>query len=208
MPNIFGPQNMFEVPNFRILGPWKYQKMIFFIKNIKKFACWNIANFVTFLMKKSILLVLLGVKSFKMGYPKNILRPNNILIPSKLDFLGQEPVNQNWGPILVFDEKHHFFVLLRVKNPKIGYHRNILGPKRNLTPFGHEALNWYWGLIFVFSIFWKNLKFHSFLEIPLKCLFEYGPSFYEQKQAKRLKSCKRIGSMVNELDGWQYCLIE
>ena len=43
----------------------------------------------------------------KMGYSKNILGPKNILTLSKLDFVGQGPVNWNWVPILVFDEKYH-----------------------------------------------------------------------------------------------------
>ena len=38
------------------------------------------------------------------------------------------------------------------------------------------------GPVSVFSIFRKILEFHSFLKIPLKCLFEYGPSSYEQKK--------------------------
>ena len=90
-------------------------------------------------------MVLLRVKNPKMGFPKKILGPKNILIPSKL-VLGQEPVNQNLGPILVFDEKYHFFGTLRVKNPKMGYPKNILGPRNILTPskldfFGQEAMN-------------------------------------------------------------------
>ena len=80
--NILGPKNMFEVPHIRIFDPWKYQKMIFFTKNITKFACWNIANFVTLLMKKIIFLVLLGVKNSKMGYSKNIFGPKLSLCTS------------------------------------------------------------------------------------------------------------------------------
>ena len=30
-----------------------------------------------------------------MGYPKNVLAPKNIVIPSKLDFYGQEVMNLN-----------------------------------------------------------------------------------------------------------------
>ena len=41
-----------------------------------------------------------------MGYPKNILGPKNILTLSKLDFLGQEAMNQNKGAIFVIDEKN------------------------------------------------------------------------------------------------------
>ena len=74
-------------------------------------------------------MVLLRVINPKMGYPKNILVPKNILTPSNLDFLGQDPVNWNWGPILVFNEKYHFWGVLRVKNSKMGYPKNILAPK-------------------------------------------------------------------------------
>ena len=56
--------------------------------------------------EKNHFFVLLRVKNPKMGYPKNILGPKNILTLSKLDFLGQEAMNQNKGAIFVIDEKN------------------------------------------------------------------------------------------------------
>ena len=94
--NILGPKNIYFPKS------WIFWASSLWIKIEVQF--W-------FLMKNIIFLVLLGVKNPKMGYPRNILGPKKVLIPSKLDFLGQEPVNQNWGPILVFDEKYHFLVL-------------------------------------------------------------------------------------------------
>ena len=48
---------LFHLPyHFRIFDPQKYQK------NVTKFAWWNIANFLTFLIKKNHFLVFLMVK--------------------------------------------------------------------------------------------------------------------------------------------------
>ena len=132
-------QNMSEEPHFRIFDPWKYHKMIFIIQNITKFECWNIANFVTFLMKK------------KYFDPLKVVLFGPGACESKL--------RTNFG----------FWLLLRVKNPKMGYLQNILGPKNNITPSKLKFLE-PWGpeLIlrsdFCFFHFLKNFIISFFFE--------------------------------------------
>ena len=104
-----GPKIFLGYPILGFLTLKSTKKWFVLIRNITKLAIFQHANFVMFLMKTNHFLVLLRVKNPKMEYLKHILGLKNILTPSKLDFLGQDPVNWNWGPILVFDEKCHFF---------------------------------------------------------------------------------------------------
>ena len=141
-----GPKKFRGYPILGFLTLKSTKKWFVLIRNITKLAIFQHANFVMFLMKTNHFLVLLRVKNPKMEYLKHILGLKNILTPSKLDFLGQDPVNWNWGPILVFDEKCHFFGTFKGQKSQNGVPLKYFGALKYFDPLkvgffwpgGHE----------------------------------------------------------------------
>ena len=125
-------------------------------------------------MKKIIFWYFQGSKILKLG-------TTNVFWDPKLDFLGKEHVNWNWGPIFVFDEKYNFFGTSKGQKskkwgtPKLFWAPIIFWPPKVgiFGPGGHKI----WRSNFCFFHFLKNFIISFFFKIPLKCLFEYGPSY-------------------------------